>query len=109
MLQLWVLPDELGQPAGYKLYPIEKNGVTHIYGGSKGQSERFDSKTNIKIVRLTAGESIEFEHENLTYVSTGDAKITDENSTFDAREGDLIRSHKTEIKSVSDTELVVVY
>ena len=109
MLQLWVLPDELGQPAGYKLYPIEKNGVTHIYGGGKEQSERFDSKTNIKIVRLSAGESIEFEQETLTYVSTGEAKFSDANSTFDAKEGDLIRSYQTEITSVSETEMVVVY
>jgi len=109
MLQLWVLPDELGQSAGYKLHSINKNGETHIYGGNKNQHKTFDSKTNIKIVRLSAGQSIKFESENLAYVSIGEAMFSEENKMFNAEEGDLIRSRKTEITSTAETELVVVY
>ena len=108
MLQLWVLPDEPGQPAGYKHYTLKANGITRIYGGSKSQSESFDSKTTIDIVRLTTGENIKFEHEILAYVSHGSAKFSDGNSSRDAEDGDLIRGNKIEITTTSDVEVVVV-
>ena len=108
MLQLWVLPDESGQRAGYKHYQLKQNGVTRIYGGNKDQSEVFDSKTTIDIVRLAAGESVQFSDEILAYVSQGSAKFSDENSTFDAEDGDLIRSYKTDITTTSSAEIIVV-
>lgn len=108
MLQLWVLPDESGQRAGYKHYTLNEQGVTRIYGGKKNQSKTFDSKTTIDVVRLTAGESIKFENEVLAYVSRGEAKFSDESSTFNAEDGDLIRSYKTEITTSSNVEIVVM-
>jgi len=108
MLQLWVLPDESGQRAGYKHYTLPPKGVTRIYGGTKDQSKTFDSKTAIDVVRLSVGESIKFDHEVLAYVSQGSAKFTDENNSFEAQDGDLIRSYKAEITSTSDVEIVVV-
>ena len=108
MLQLWVLPDESGQRAGYKHYTLEANGVTRIYGGNKGQSKTFNSQTVIDVVRLSSGEGITFDEEVLAYVSQGKAEFSDENSTFSAQDGDLIRSHKPKITTNSDVEIVVV-
>lgn len=108
MLQLWVLPDELGQPAGYKHYSMKNNGLTRIYGGTKGQSETFDSKTIIEIARLSKGGQLEFDQENLAYVSRGEAEFSDPSNTFEAEEGDLIRSYKTKITATSDVEIVFV-
>ncbi|GLX83570.1 pirin family protein [Thalassotalea eurytherma] len=108
MLQLWVLPDESGQRAGYKHYSLEANGKTRIYGGNKSQKETFDSTTYIDVVRLEKGESISLESETLLYVSSGYAEVSDENSTFAAEGGDLIRSYKTQIKTNSNVEIVVV-
>jgi len=108
MLQLWVLPDEPGQRAGYKHYTLKPKGVTRIYGGTKDQSKTFDSKTVIDVVRLPAGESINFDYEVLAYISQGSAKFEDENNSFDAQDGDLIRSYKTKITSTNDVEIVVV-
>jgi redox-sensitive bicupin YhaK (pirin superfamily) len=108
MLQLWVLPDEPGQRAGYKHYQLKANGVTRIYGGNKNQGKTFDSQTVIDIVRLSSGESMSFDEEILAYVSQGKADFSDENSTFSAQDGDLIRTYKTNITTQSNVEIVVV-
>ncbi|MDP2561615.1 pirin family protein [Psychrobium sp. 1_MG-2023] len=108
LLQIWVLPDELGQPAGYKLYTPKMQGITRIYGGSKAQTDTFDSKTKIDIVRLKAEEQVSFSGETLVYVFNGSAQIADDRSTFDAQDGDLIRSLNTEIKAQSVVEFVVI-
>jgi len=108
LLQIWALPDESGQPAGYKHYVLKDKGTTRIYGGSKNQSQTFDSKTYIDIVRLSKGESFKVAGEILTYVSRGQAELSDEHSSFQAEEGDLIRSLTTEIIAKSDIEIVVI-
>ncbi len=108
MLQLWVLPDESGQRAGYKHYTLKANGVTRIYGGKKNQGQTFSSQTVIDVVRLSSGESITFDEEVLAYVSQGEADFADENSTFSAQDGDLIRTFKTKITANSNVEIVVV-
>lgn len=108
LLQLWVLPEEAGQKAGYKLYPLQEKGITRIYGGLKNQQQTFASKTTIDIVRLAAGESLNFSEEILAYVSNGAATFSDENNSFSAEDGDLIRSFKTNIVAISEVEIVVV-
>jgi len=124
MLQLWVLPEVAGQPAGYNHYPLPDKGVTRIYGGKaaggkghggksgegkeQGQKQTFASKTTIDVVRLASGESINFKEEILAYVSNGTADFSDENNNFNAEDGDLIRSYKTEILATSDVEIVVI-
>ena len=108
MLQLWVLPEVAGQPAGYKHYPLKAKGVSRIYGGESNQSKTFASKTTIDVVRLTSGESITFTQEVLAYVSKGTAEFSDENNSFSAEDGDLIRSYKTDITASSEVEIVVI-
>ena len=119
MLQLWVLPEVAGQPAGYKHYTLPETGVTRIYGskehgGKNGegkeqaQKKTFASKTTIDMVRLASGESITFDEEILAYVSKGTAEFSDENNSFNAEDGDLIRSFKTDIIATSEVEIVVV-
>jgi redox-sensitive bicupin YhaK (pirin superfamily) len=108
MLQLWVLPEELGQPAGYKHYTLKAHGVTRIYGGQQNQNKTFASKTIIDIARLSAGESIKLNEEVLAYVSLGSAEFTDENNSFSSESGDLIRIYKPEITALNDVEIVLV-
>jgi redox-sensitive bicupin YhaK (pirin superfamily) len=108
MLQLWVLPEVAGQPAGYKHYTLPETGVSRIYGGKANGNKTFASKTTIDIVRLAKGESIRFNKEILAYVSNGTAEFSDENNSFSAEDGDLIRSYKTDITATSKVEVVLV-
>ena len=108
MLQLWVLPEEVGQNAGYKHYSLPETGITRIYGDSHNQKQSFASKTTIDVVRLSPGQSITFNEEILAYVSNGTADFSDENNSFNAEDGDLIRSYKTDIVATSDVEIIVI-
>ena len=108
MLQLWVLPEEAGQSAGYKHYSLPETGITRIYGGAHSQKQIFASKTTIDVVRLASGESISFDEEILAYVSKGTADFSDKKNSFNAEDGDLIRSFKTDIIATSEVEIVVV-
>ncbi|MBE0366998.1 pirin family protein [Pseudoalteromonas aurantia] len=107
LLQLWVLPDEFGEPAGFKHYTVQQ-GVTRIYGGNKTQTEVFYSSTIIDIVRLRAGEIFTSNNDVLVYVSKGDAILTDGGAYYDASEGSLVRSENIRIEASNDTEVVVV-
>lgn len=113
MLQVWALPEVKGQPAAYKFYRPKLTGVSRIYGGNKNQSETFDSHTIIDIVQLKAGESISLDGEQLCYVITGEATIsepqnTENNSTYPIKDGDLIRSTDANITAMTNLHLLVV-
>lgn len=58
MIQLWVLPERAGEPAGYKLYSPKEGGMTRVYGGSTDQDETLDSQTLIDIGLLAVGNSV---------------------------------------------------
>ncbi|MBQ4861587.1 pirin family protein [Pseudoalteromonas sp. MMG013] len=107
LLQLWVLPDELGEPAGFKHYTVQQ-GVTRIYGGSKKQTDSFYSKTTIDIVRLRAGEVFTSNNDVLVYVSKGNARLMDDNAYYDASEGSVVRAEGLHIEAKNDVEVVVV-
>jgi len=113
MLQVWALPQTQGQPAAYKYYRPKLAGVTRIYGGHKNQSETFDSPTIIDIVHLKAGKSITLERGQLSYVITGEAVIselknTKDNGSYNAKEGDLIRSRDAKVIAIDNLHMLVV-
>jgi redox-sensitive bicupin YhaK (pirin superfamily) len=113
MLQVWALPEVKGQSAAYKSYTPKLAGVTRIYGGAKNQSETFDSHTLIDIVHLNAGKSISLDGEQLSYVITGEASISEHQNTKDnginnVKDGDLIRSTDAKITAMANLQLLVV-
>jgi hypothetical protein len=113
MLQIWALPEAKGQSAAYKSYTPKLDGVTRIYGGSKSQSETFDSHTIIDIVHLKADKSITLERGQLSYVITGEAVITElknrkKGGIYSVKEGDLIRSRDARITATNNLHMVVV-
>ncbi|WP_010368002.1 pirin family protein [Pseudoalteromonas citrea] len=107
LLQLWVLPDELGEPAAFKHYTL-RQGVTRIYGGSKKQTDTFYSSTTIDIVRLSTGEVFNENSDVLIYVSKGNALVSSGDDNCEADEGSLVRSNGIRIEAKNDIEVVVV-
>ncbi|WOH36213.1 pirin family protein [Thalassotalea fonticola] len=71
MIQLWVLPDEAGEPAGYKVYKPQVGKLQHIYGGSKNQNKTFYSRTSIAVANVTAGQTVKHEGEVIAFLSKG--------------------------------------
>lgn len=109
MIQLWVLPEEKGQPAGYKYYSPKAQGATRIYGGSKEQSDTFDNSIIIDIVKLKTGESIQLPKESLVYVTNGNAKFAEASISQTVKDGDLIRSINSAAKAIAPSSLIVVH
>lgn len=108
MIQLWALPDEAGQRAGYKYYQPKDGGTTRVYGGNKNQTGTFDSRTIIDIVRLTQGNSVTLNNRTLAYVTTGRAKFQEGGLSHTAKDGELINSRNAVITAASDTQLIVI-
>lgn len=106
MIQLWVLPEQPGQPAGYKYYTPKQTGVTRIYGGDKKQSATFDSDTHIDIIKLEANTSMHLPKESLSYITEGTAEFTEADHTISVADGDLIQAQSVEIKAI--TKLTVI-
>lgn len=75
MIQLWVLPDEKGQPASYKHYHPKQGEYINVYGGNKAQNTTFNSTIAISVSNTAAQQSIEISGEVMVYLSMGEAMI----------------------------------
>ena len=105
MIQLWVLPETAGEPAGYKYYSPSPNGKTRIYGGS--DETTFNSKTTIDIVKLAAGEKIRLDGESLSYITSGQGRSLSNKTSETIKDGDLIHGTELIIEAETDTSLIV--
>lgn len=105
MIQLWVLPERAGGPAGYKLYSPKEGEMTRVYGGSPDQDETLDSQTFIDVGLLTAGNNVTIDGPFLAYVTRGSGRLNDKS----VGDGDLIRGENLEFNAVEPTQLIVVH
>jgi quercetin 2,3-dioxygenase len=105
MLQMWVLPEQAGEPAAYKLYKLGANKVTRVYGGSSAQSDTFSSETVIEIVSLDALQIFTLEKPFLAYLAEGYATV----ENLDLETGDLFKGEQLSFKAESDVILIVIY
>lgn len=104
MIQLWVLPEKKGEPAGYKFYNLDEGKVKRIYGGAIGQSDTFASKTIIEVASLNSGQEISKEGDFIAYVTKGSANVDDK---F-VKDGDLFRGKDLHLKVLSDSQIIIV-
>ena len=105
MIQLWVLPDEAGEPAGYKVYEEKPGERQHVYGGTKDQDDTFYSGTSIDIVSADAGQSFSQQGEVMAYLPMGRGKIN--GVEIDART--LVRADGLEFVAVEPSHLILVF
>lgn len=104
MLQLWVMPEVKGEPAGYKKFSPKWGETTRIYGGAPQETQSFAAKTTIDVAMLTAGQSFELKAPYLAYVSKGEGLLDGTSLT----NGDLIRGADSTFKAKTDVQLVVI-
>jgi redox-sensitive bicupin YhaK (pirin superfamily) len=111
MIQLWVLPDEAGQPAGYRVYSPGSGDRVKIYGGPKtvnenqGQAEHFDSETSIEVAMVNPGQTIEHEGEFMAYICKGGGVANDR----EVAARTLFSDTGLEFRASSETQLILIY
>ena len=105
MIQLWVLPNEAGEAAGYKVYQPETGKLNKIYGGQKDQDKTFYSQTAIAVAPLEAGQSVEHNGEVMAYLSKGSGVIN--GKTIQART--LVRAENIQFSAVEESQLILIY
>jgi len=105
MLQIWVLPDEAGEPAAYKVFHPAPGARTHVYGGSKDQQDTFYSKTSIDVANLRSGETVSQSGEAMAYLSKGSGLINDQ--PIAART--LVRASDIEFTPDDDSQLIIIF
>jgi len=113
MLQVWALPEQVGQKAGYKTYTPRNNGVTRIYGGNKLQTNTFDSNTIMDIVHLNSEETFDLDHDQLVYIINGKALLNENTKQSDnhntlVQEGDLISAQFTHFIAKENLHMLVI-
>jgi redox-sensitive bicupin YhaK (pirin superfamily) len=111
MIQLWALPENEGESAGYKVYLPQWGAVTRVYGGPAGQTETFPSQTVIDVVMLKKGEPYSLPGEFMAYISKGNGRVKRQNAARfgEVKDGDLLRGRDLEFQAESDTELIAVH
>ncbi len=105
MIQLWVLPDDAGEPAGYQVFEPQVGKRVQIYGGDKSQKERFYAKTAIDVANLEAGQTLEHAGDAMLFLSKGEAMINGEK--LSART--LIRDNSINFTALTDVQAILIY
>lgn len=105
MIQLWVVPEQTGERAAYKLYKPLTGKVTRIYGGNNDQTDTLPSHTVIEIASLKPSQEFVLENPYLVYLTVGEGTA----NNLDFEEGDLLKGERFSFKAKSDVKLIVIY
>ena len=104
MIQIWVLPENAGEPASYKLYNLEKGNVTSIYGGAINQTHTLDAHTILEVGILKTHQKISKKGEFMLYVTQGSGYL----NGIRVEDGDLIRGEDFELEAIEDGMQIII-
>jgi redox-sensitive bicupin YhaK (pirin superfamily) len=104
MIQLWVLPEVQGEPAGYKTYLPSWGSLTRIYGGPADQQDTFAAQTVMDVGLLHSGDTAAAAGNYIAYVTKGSGTA----SGTPVADGDLIRGSDLQFIASEDVQLIVV-
>ena len=105
MIQIWVLPEQAGEPAAYKHYQLPSGQVTRVYGGDANQKTVFAASTCVDVARLEFGQSLDIDKPAMVYVCQGRG-FADED---DVSEGDLLRADQLTFDAAEACLLILVH
>ncbi len=103
MIQLWVLPEEAGQAASYKVFQPKQGVSTRIYGGFD-EEDAFPSHTQVDVALLQKDESLEFEGEFIVYITRGSGVANDELIV----DGDMISGESLRFTALDDVQIIII-
>ena len=110
MIQLWVLPEVSGEPAGYQVFESKANERKRVYGGSSEQDETFSSRTIIDIAQVNAGGKLKQAGKSLVFMTTGNGTVSaGDESNVSISEGNLVESTDFNFTANGDSKLIIVY
>ncbi len=104
MIQIWVLPDQPGQAAGYKHYQLQRSKVKTVHGGPDNQAETFDNQTFIRVGLLEANQSYDCDQPFLAYLSSGEGIANGRT----VKEGDLFRGDRLAFQATQNTQIIFI-
>lgn len=108
MLQLWVLPEQKGEKAGYQYFTEIGQGVTRIYGGDEHSTSQFKSRTCIDLVELELEQQVTISDAALIYVYQGEGLAKADGNEVIVRDGDLISASGLTVEACNAMKFVVI-
>ncbi len=103
MIQLWAFPEESGQAASYKVYPMKTGEIMRIYGGD--DSNDFPAHTQIDLAQLEPGQAMDVPSDFMAYLTRGTGMANGES----IREGDLLRGDSLTFEASEPVQLIVIH
>lgn len=105
MLQLWVLPELRGEPAGYRHYPVPRGKMVRVYGGKADQVETFPAGTLIDVGWLDSEQTATSHGPTLAYLASGSGSANGR----EVIEGNLMRSDGLHFEADEPSAIVLVH
>jgi len=102
MIQIWVLPEELGQSACYKTLQPELGKSTRVYGGL--DDDTFASHTQVNVALLEENQSIEHDGKFIAYLTRGSGIANCEKIL----DGDMITGESLKFTASEDVQLIII-
>lgn len=78
MIQIWVLPEVHGEKAGYQVFEPKVGKLQLIYGGVRGQTDKFYSNNTIAVANLDVDQSVNHKGYAYVYISKGKGLLNQE-------------------------------